>query len=147
MSVLPWPPRGEPRDIGRFWRRESVGLPLGLTLVGAFWLGLELLSGSVAVQARWVLGVGLALGVPLCILMLRRRRWWECHLRAHDGRVCPHCAHGLSGLADKAQCPECGRWHDIERLRAEWFAAFKLDVPPPPSEPRSDAPRGGGGNP
>lgn len=122
------------------------------------WLSGSLVVGGTALAAvasGWpldfgVIGFGLLMVGVIAILQIVsvcwRARWWLL-VHEHDGRVCPHCGHGLSGLADKAQCPECGRWHDVERLRAEWFAALKLDVPSRPNERRSDPPRGGGGDP
>lgn len=80
--------------------------------------------------------VGLAAFVVGVVLSTWKwERWRAERLRQlvvqHDGRLCPSCRHGLSGLPAKAQCPECGRWHDVEKLRAEWFEAFGLQ----PEEP------------
>lgn len=67
----------------------------------------------------YVIGDLLVIGIVM-ILRLRFMRRLKAKLRAADGALCPDCGYDLRGLAEKGDCPECGRAFEREADMAFW---------------------------
>ena len=69
--------------------------------------------------ATGIPSVGSAIITVHFVTALNRNRKRAMEL---EGRMCWHCGHALSGLADAATCPECARAYEVPELRRLWSA-------------------------